>query len=57
MKDIATRARHSILAIENSSGSLAGSRCRFGEQADSAQSAGPNGNTVDADYEVVDEDK
>ena len=29
-----------------------------GEQAqDSAQSAGPNGNTVDADYEVVDEDK
>ena len=28
------------------------------EQAqDSAQSAGPNGNTVDADYEVVDEDK
>ena len=30
----------------------------FGEQAqDSAQSAGPNGNTVDADYEVVDEDK
>lgn len=29
-----------------------------GEQAqDSAQSADPNGNTVDADYEVVDEDK
>ena len=29
-----------------------------GEQAqDSTQSAGPNGNTVDADYEVVDEDK
>ena len=29
-----------------------------GEQAqDSAQSAGPNGKTVDADYEVVDEDK
>ena len=29
-----------------------------GEHAqDSAQSAGPNGNTVDADYEVVDEDK
>lgn len=29
-----------------------------GEQSqDSAQSAGPNGNTVDADYEVVDEDK
>jgi chaperone protein dnaK len=29
-----------------------------GEQTqDSAQSAGPNGNTVDADYEVVDEDK
>ena len=29
-----------------------------GEQAqDSAQSAVPNGNTVDADYEVVDEDK
>ena len=29
-----------------------------GEQAqDSAQSVGPNGNTVDADYEVVDEDK
>ena len=29
-----------------------------GEQAqDSAQSAGPSGNTVDADYEVVDEDK
>ena len=29
-----------------------------GEQAqDSAQSAGPNGNTGDADYEVVDEDK
>ena len=29
-----------------------------GEQAqDSVQSAGPNGNTVDADYEVVDEDK
>lgn len=29
-----------------------------GEQAqDGAQSAGPNGNTVDADYEVVDEDK
>ena len=29
-----------------------------GEQAqDSAQSTGPNGNTVDADYEVVDEDK
>ena len=29
-----------------------------GEQAqDSAQSAGQNGNTVDADYEVVDEDK
>ena len=29
-----------------------------GEQAqDSAQSAGPGGNTVDADYEVVDEDK
>ena len=29
-----------------------------GERAqDSAQSAGPNGNTVDADYEVVDEDK
>jgi len=29
-----------------------------GEQAqDSAQSAGPNGNTVDADYEVVDEKK
>ena len=29
-----------------------------GEQAqDGAQSAGPSGNTVDADYEVVDEDK
>ena len=34
------------------------SAARSGEQAqDSAQSAGPNGNTVDADYEVVDEDK
>lgn len=33
-------------------------QARAGEQAqDSAQSAGPNGNTVDADYEVVDEDK
>lgn len=39
---------------QQSQASAAGS----GEQAqDSAQSAGPNGNTVDADYEVVDEDK